>query len=103
MAATSYHRFDLLLRGGWVVDGTGAPPFRADLAIVGDRVAAVGRLAGAGHTGDGGTGSTAAAELDVTGRYLMPGFIDAHTHADGLADSAAAQAGRAAPGHNHAC
>ena len=81
MASTSKHRFDLLLRGGWVVDGTGGPPFRADLAITGDRVAAVGSLAGA----------TAAAELDVTGRYLMPGFIDAHTHADGLADSADAQ------------
>ena len=89
------NRFDLLLRGGWVVDGTGGPPFRADLAITGDRVAAVGRLAGAGSgTGAGsssGTGATAAAELDVTGRYLMPGFIDAHTHADGLADSAEAQ------------
>jgi len=75
--------FDLLLRGGWVVDGTGAPPFRADLAVRGDRIAAVGHLPGAG--------GTAAAELDVTGRYLMPGFIDAHTHADGLADSEDAQ------------
>lgn len=83
MASTSNHRFDLLLRGGWVVDGTGGPPFRADLAVAGDRVAAVGRLADAE--------ATAAEELDVTGRYLMPGFIDAHTHADGLADSADAQ------------
>jgi N-acyl-D-amino-acid deacylase len=73
--------FDLLLRGGWVVDGTGAPPFRADLAVSGDRVAAVGRLSAA----------SAAAGLDVTGRYLMPGFIDAHIHADGLADSHDAQ------------
>jgi N-acyl-D-amino-acid deacylase len=83
MGFTSKHRFDLLLRGGWVVDGTGTPPFRADLAVAGDRVAAVGRLAG--------QGATATDELDVTGRYLMPGFIDAHLHADGLADSADAQ------------
>ena len=82
MVSTS-NRFDLLLRGGWVVDGTGGPPFRADLAVTGDRVAAVGQLAGAD--------ATAAAELDATGRYLMPGFIDAHIHADGLADSRDAQ------------
>jgi N-acyl-D-amino-acid deacylase len=81
MASTS-NGFDLLLRGGWVVDGTGAPPFRADVAVSGDRIAAVGRLPGAGAT---------AAELDVTGCYLMPGFIDAHSHADGLADSDDAQ------------
>jgi N-acyl-D-amino-acid deacylase len=98
MGSTSKHRFDLLLRGGWVVDGSGGPPFRADLAVAGDRIAAIGRLAGAdaaGRTGTGtgpGTGTgTAAEELDVTGRYLMPGFIDAHTHADGLADSTDAQ------------
>lgn len=83
MGFTSKHRFDLLLRGGWVVDGTGTPPFRADLAVAGGRVAAVGRLAD--------QGATAAEELDVTGRYLMPGFIDAHIHADGLAGSAGAQ------------
>ena len=81
MASTSKHPLDLVLRGGWVVDGTGTPPFRADLAVAGDRVAAVGKL----------TTATAAAELDVTGRYLMPGFIDAHIHADGLAGRADAQ------------
>lgn len=85
MGSTSNDQFDLLLRGGWVVDGTGTPPFRADLAVAGDRIAAVGRLAGAGP------GTTAAAELDVTGRYLMPGFIDVHTHADGLAGTPDAQ------------
>ncbi len=83
MGFTSKHRFDLLLRGGWVVDGTGTPPFRADLAVAGERVAAVGRLAD--------QGATATEELDVTGRYLMPGFIDAHLHADGVAGSADAQ------------
>jgi N-acyl-D-amino-acid deacylase len=67
--------FDVVLRGGWVVDGTGAPPWRADLAISGTRIAAVGRVpADAGET-----------ELDVTGHYLMPGFIDTHIHADACA------------------
>ena len=67
--------FDVLLRGGWLADGTGGPVHRADLAITGTRIAAVGRLDGA----------SAGTELDVTGRYLMPGFIDAHVHADALA------------------
>jgi N-acyl-D-amino-acid deacylase len=69
--------FDVLLRGGWVVDGTGAPPFRADLAVRGGRIAVVGR--------QGPGAAVAATELDVTGRYLMPGFIDTHVHADASA------------------
>lgn len=73
--------FDLLLRGGWLADGTGAPVYRADLAVTGSRIAAVGRLDGA----------SAAAELDVTGKYLLPGFIDAHVHADGTAATEAVQ------------
>ena len=71
--------FDVLLRGGWVVDGSGSPPVRSDVAISGDRIAAVGRLAAA-----------AAAEVDATGRYILPGFIDAHIHADAFADTDAA-------------
>ena len=67
--------FDVLLRGGWVVDGTGAPPWRADLAVTGDRIAAIGHLAAA----------TAAREVDAGGRYLMPGLIDTHVHADASA------------------
>lgn len=63
---------DVLLSGGWVVDGTGAPPFRADVGITGDRIETVGQLSTA-HSG---------LELDVTGKYLFPGFIDAHVHAD---------------------
>lgn len=69
--------FDLLLRGGWVVDGTGAPPYRADLAVAGGEVAAIGRLPGA----------AAAREVDVADRYLMPGFVDTHVHGDALAGS----------------
>ncbi|AZG17232.1 N-acyl-D-amino-acid deacylase family protein [Cupriavidus pauculus] len=64
--------FDLVLRGGTVIDGTGAARFDADVAIVGRRIAAIGDLCGAvGHS-----------ELDVRGRIVAPGFIDAHTHDD---------------------
>ncbi len=63
--------FDTLIRGARVVDGTGAPWFAADVAIKGDRIAAVGRLAGA----------TATRTVEAAGLYLVPGFIDGHTHA----------------------
>ncbi|MER6950462.1 amidohydrolase family protein [Nonomuraea sp. NPDC000554] len=64
--------FDVIIRGGQVLDGTGAPPYRADVAITGDTVAAVGRLAGA----------QAGTEIDATGRYVSPGFVDCHAHGD---------------------
>lgn len=73
--------FDTLLRGGWVVDGTAAPPYRADLGVSGSRVAAVGKLGAA----------AARSEVDVTGRYLFPGFVDTHVHADALAMTEEAQ------------
>lgn len=73
--------FDVLIRGGWVVDGSGAPPWRADLAVTGTRIAAVGALAS----------EPAAQEIDAGGRYLMPGFIDTHVHADAVADTADVQ------------
>ncbi|GAA0949031.1 N-acyl-D-amino-acid deacylase family protein [Nonomuraea longicatena] len=64
--------FDVIIRGGRVLDGTGAPPYPADVAIEGDRVAAVGRLDGA----------QAEQELDATGRFVAPGFVDCHAHGD---------------------
>lgn len=64
--------FDLILKDGRVIDGSGAPPFRADVGVVGESVAAVGNLAAA----------TAATVLDVAGHYVTPGFIDAHVHGD---------------------
>lgn len=64
--------YDVLLRGGWVLDGTGAPPFRADVAVEDGRIAAVGALPGA----------AAATVVDATGRYVAPGFVDAHVHGD---------------------
>ncbi len=63
---------DLLITGGWVVDGTGNPAYPADIAITGDRIVDVGRLPGA----------TAERIIDATGRVVTPGFIDAHSHSD---------------------
>lgn len=64
--------FDRILSGGTVIDGTGDPPLRADVGIDGDRIAAIGDLAGA-H---------ASLRMDVTGKVVAPGFIDTHTHDD---------------------
>jgi dihydroorotase/N-acyl-D-amino-acid deacylase len=58
--------YDVLLRGGWIVDGSGNPRWQGDLAIRGDRIAAMGRLTGAG----------ARETLDVSGLVVAPGFID---------------------------
>jgi N-acyl-D-amino-acid deacylase len=65
--------FDLLLRGATIVDGTGAPPFPADLAIAGDRIAALGTIAP----------EQARRAIDVSGLHVAPGFVDIHTHSDG--------------------
>jgi N-acyl-D-aspartate/D-glutamate deacylase len=64
--------YDLLIRGGTVVDGTGAPRFRADVAIRGDRIARVDRA--------GIAGSQAPEVLDASGLIVSPGFIDHHAH-----------------------
>ena len=62
---------DLVLRRANVFDGTGAPGIEADVAVVGDRIVAIGRVPEAG-----------ALEIDLAGQALAPGFIDIHTHAD---------------------
>ena len=72
LAAQDAPHFDLLIRGGRILDGTGNPWFRADIGVVDGRIAALGDLAGA----------TADREIDATGRYVSPGFIDIHSHAD---------------------
>jgi N-acyl-D-aspartate/D-glutamate deacylase len=66
--------YDLVVRGGTVVDGTGAAPFAADVAVKDGKIAAVGEIAGAG-----------AEEIDATGLIVTPGFVDVHTHYDGQA------------------
>jgi N-acyl-D-amino-acid deacylase len=66
--------FDVLLYGGWLVDGTGAPPVRADVAVSGDRIAAIGRFSDA----------SARERIDCQGRYILPGLIDAHVHGEAL-------------------
>lgn len=65
--------FDIVISGGTVVDGTGAPGYRADLGIRGKRIAAIDKLADA----------TAARVIDATGMAVSPGFIDTHAHSDG--------------------
>ena len=66
---------DLLIRAGTVVDGTGAAPFQADVAVSEGRVAAIERRIDA----------DAAEVIDATGRHVTPGFVDVHTHYDGQA------------------
>jgi N-acyl-D-aspartate/D-glutamate deacylase len=65
--------FDLVIRRGLVVDGSGSPETQvADVAIVGDRIVAVGKVSGAGRD-----------EIDANGSLVTPGFVDVHTHFDG--------------------
>jgi N-acyl-D-amino-acid deacylase len=63
---------DLVIRGGTVVDGTGAPAVTADVAVDGDRITAVGKVDGRGAT-----------EVDADGALVTPGWVDIHTHYDG--------------------
>lgn len=62
---------DFVLRGGTVVDGTGAPARRADVAVRGGRIAEIGAALAGGATA-----------IDVSGLVVSPGFIDLHSHAD---------------------
>jgi len=70
-------RYDLVVRNGIVVDGTRAPRYRADVAVSGDRISALGSVLEKGRN-----------EIDATGLIVAPGFIDAHTHDDRLMLSA---------------
>ena len=65
--------FDILISGGTVYDGTGAPGRRADLGISGEQIAAIDDLSAAAAT----------RTIDATGLAVAPGFVDTHTHSEG--------------------
>ena len=64
---------DVLIRNGWVADGTGSPPFLGDVAIEGGEIVEVGRL---------GAAATATRVIDASGKVVCPGFVDPHSHSD---------------------
>src|SRR5260221_3258986 len=65
-------QFDLVVRNGTVIDGTGDEPREADIAIQDGRLASIGCISGAGRE-----------EIDAKGLAVTPGFVDIHTHYDG--------------------
>ena len=68
------HEYDVVIRGGTVMDGNGGTPFEADVAIKDGKIAAVGAISGSGTD-----------EIDAKGLSVTPGFVDLHTHYDGQA------------------
>ena len=66
--------FDVIISGGVIADGSGAPTFRADIGIDGERIAEIGDLSESG----------ARRVIDATGLTVSPGFIDTHAHSDGV-------------------
>jgi N-acyl-D-amino-acid deacylase len=75
---------DILIRGGTLIDGTGTSGRRADVGIRGDRITFVGNAQQAGVTGT--------RTIDATGLIVSPGFIDPHTHSDGILSGANSKA-----------
>lgn len=63
--------YDVVIKNGTVVDGTGCAPYRADVAIQGDRIVEIGKITG-----------SATRTLDAEGHVVTPGFVDIHTHLD---------------------
>ena len=76
----SVDTFDLIIRNARVLDGTGNPWFPADIGVRSGRIVVVGSL----------TGAKATRDIDASGKYVAPGFIDIHSHAD---DGARARGG----------
>jgi N-acyl-D-aspartate/D-glutamate deacylase len=71
--------YDLVIRGGTVVDGTGGPAYEADVAVKDGAIAAIGQGLGGKVSGSGSE------EIDARGQVVTPGFVDIHTHYDGQA------------------
>src|SRR3984957_5325429 len=65
--------YDILIKNGDIIDGTGSPRFKGDVGIVKNKIVAIGDL----------TAATADSVLDATGLIIAPGFIDVHTHIEG--------------------
>ncbi len=65
--------FDLVIRNGTIVDGSGGEPYQADIGVDGGRITEIGRIAASGSK---------ARQLDADGLVVTPGFVDAHTHMD---------------------
>ena len=63
--------YDLVIRNGTVIDGSGLDNYRADVGVIGDRIAAIGRIKERGRE-----------DIDADGQVVTPGFIDGHTHMD---------------------
>jgi N-acyl-D-amino-acid deacylase len=77
-AGAQARQYDLLITGGTVIDGTGAPRYRADVAVKGDRIVLVSRRAL--------SRSSASRVIDAKDRIVTPGFIDLHAHLEPLAE-----------------
>jgi N-acyl-D-amino-acid deacylase len=77
--------FDVLIRNGRILDGTGNPYYTADVGIRDDQIVAIGKL----------SGRTATRTIDAAGLYVTPGFIDLHSHADEALASNNAEARKA--------
>ncbi len=71
--------WDLVIRGGSIIDGTGRPRYSGSIAVQQGRIALVGKVSG-----------TAKREINAGGRVVAPGFIDVHTHAEGILETPAA-------------
>src|SRR5207253_1238976 len=63
--------YDLVMKNGWVVDGSGLPRYRGDVGVIAGRIAAIGRIR-----------ESAREVIDAEGRVVTPGFVDGHTHMD---------------------
>ncbi|MFZ2207079.1 MAG: amidohydrolase family protein, partial [Porticoccaceae bacterium] len=63
--------YDLIIKNGTVIDGSGLPRYRADVGVIGDKIAHIGRIR-----------ESARQVIDAEGQVVTPGFVDGHTHMD---------------------